>query len=313
MTGLDIVLTAVGAFYVFAAYALTRAVLTSHLLDVALAQISGGKPSSAERALVVWHLGSAVVIFAGGAMLAMRLAPAAWLFLVAAAGQALYLGWLAPRYFDRDDPPEPAGRRKTINAFVVYCAATALVVWAWASSGLVPLGEARWSAAGIALAATLAFAGYVAWQYLTIGRQPAGSTWAGDGSGPDDDPAAYDDTPIDLSRVTRVKVMADYYCQPLWAMDEGMFGDIAPASLGLSADLTRELEAWAETYTASLDPDDPATGGWTEAQHREHQARGRALAYRLADERQDLTVFFQGTGDPVVVSGTSPGPQAPGD
>jgi hypothetical protein len=89
----------------------------------------------------------------------------------------------------------------------------------------------------------------------------------------------------------RVKVMADYDCHPLWTLDEGRYGDFAPESLDLSPELTRDLIAWAEAYTSSLNREDPANSRWTEEQHKTHERAGRPLAVRLARERPDLTVY----------------------
>ena len=85
--------------------------------------------------------------------------------------------------------------------------------------------------------------------------------------------------------------MADYDCHPLWALDDGLYGDIPPGDMGLSGELTRDLDAWAEAYTSSLDRDDPAVSRWSDEQHRAHAAAARPLAARLARERPDLEVY----------------------
>jgi hypothetical protein len=90
---------------------------------------------------------------------------AAWLFLLAAAGQAVYLFWLAPHWFDPIDPPDPAGRRQTTNAFVIYTAATAFVCWAALTGGLLSLQDVPWPWLAAAGAATAALAAYTAWMY----------------------------------------------------------------------------------------------------------------------------------------------------
>jgi hypothetical protein len=138
------------------------------------------------------------------------------------------------------------------------------------------------AAAGAALAAHVV---HVLW--LVAKPMPSGGTSLF-GSADDDTDA---ETPRDRSRSKRVKVMADYDAHPLWALDEGMYGDFAPKDLGLSPELTQDLNAWADAYTESLNREDPVNSLWTEAQHRAHEKAGRPLAVRLARERPDLTVY----------------------
>lgn len=133
----DAVLRLVGAFYVFAGFVALRATLLSVVIDRGLARITLEPPQRAETMKALWlGLGSAV-IFLGGLSLMLVWEGAPWLFLLSAAGQAIYLYALAPLYFDRVDAPEASGRRGTTNAFVIFVGATALVFWAKASGRLV--------------------------------------------------------------------------------------------------------------------------------------------------------------------------------
>jgi cytochrome b subunit of formate dehydrogenase len=158
-----------------------RVALTSHLLDRALAAITLERLRPVERAQTLWLLCSAVLVLAGGIALMLLLELAVWLFLASAAGQALYLAWLAPRYFDAADPPDAKGCRQTANAFVIYTAATAFVVWASYTGRLAPWQELPWPLLALAAAAVAAHAGYVAWMY---GRPLASSSGpCGDDSG----------------------------------------------------------------------------------------------------------------------------------
>lgn len=282
MPGIEILLCIVGAFYLFGGFVATRAALTAHFIDRAISAIGGEKPPRAEVMKSYWMIAAAVVILAGGASLLFLLDAAVWLFLASAAGQALYLLILAPRFFDAVDPPEAAGRRATINAFVIYLASTALVVWAWTAGKLVAVQDASWLALAIPAALVLA---HVAYTVRTLARAPQASPFAGfHGAGADEERP-------DPAQSTRIKVMADYHCHPLWALDEEMYGDIAPEALDLSPELTRDLNAWAEAFTASLDPDDPAESRWSDEEAAAHEAMARPLAIRLARERPDRTVF----------------------
>lgn len=156
----EITLRLVGAFYVFAGWVATRAALTSHMLDRALAAIGETSPSRVERAISTWHLSAAGLVFASGLALLMLLETALWLFIASALGQAIYLYIVAPSWFDVEDPPDPKGRQQTTNAFIIYCAATALVGWA-AHTGKLrafqDLGVFELALAGAILAAHIVY------------------------------------------------------------------------------------------------------------------------------------------------------------
>jgi hypothetical protein len=84
----------------------------------------------------------------------------------------------------------------------------------------------------------------------------------------------------------RIKLMADYFCHPLWRNGGVDVGDIDPASLPISEDLQRDLNAWARVFDAILDMDDPANkGGFESPQAVENfVAQGAQLADRLRQE-----------------------------
>lgn len=156
----DIILRLVGAFYAFAGVVAMRAALTSYFMDTAIAAIGGGQADPVERQRSYWLIGAAWLVFAGGAALMAGLDLARWLFVASAAGQAIYIFALAPMYFDKVDPPDPRGRRQTTNAFVVYVAATALVLWAGAVGRLVPVADAHPALRGAVMLACGALAVY---------------------------------------------------------------------------------------------------------------------------------------------------------
>jgi hypothetical protein len=277
----DIALRLIGAFYAFAGYVATRAGLTSYFIDRAIAAIALKKQTAPETAQTAWLLSAAVQVLIGGVLLMLQMDLAAWAFAASSLAQVAYLFLVAPRYFDVDDPPDPQGRRQSTNAFVVYTAATAFVLWAALTGRLVPWRDVPWPLLALAGATVAAHVAHTIW---LLAKAPASSPSPLSGS-------ANDNGAPDPLLTRRVKVMADYDCHPLWTLDEGRYGDFAPETLNLSPDLTRDLNAWAEAYTSSLNRDDPANSRWTEAQHRAHERAGRPLAVRLARERPDLTVY----------------------
>lgn len=278
----DIALRVIGAFYAFAGYVATRSGLTSYFIDRAIAAIALKKPAAAETAQTVWLLGAAMLVLTGGVMLMLLLDLAAWAFAASTLGQIAYLFVVAPRTFDVEDPPDARGRQQSINAFVVYTAATAFVLWAALTGRLVSWRDVPWPLLALGAAAIGVHAGHSLW---LLAKAPAsGQTplfGAMGEAGPSPQRAA----------CKRIKVMADYDCHPLWALDEEVYGDIAPGEMNLSPELIGDLEAWAEAYTASLNRDDPANSLWIEEQHRAHEKAGRPLAVRLARERPDLMVY----------------------
>jgi hypothetical protein len=266
---IEFFLCAIGLFYAFAGFVATRAGLTSYFVDRAIAAIGGGKPNKIELVQTYWLLVAATVIFAGGVTMFFLLDVAAWLFLASAVGQALYLFYVAPRFFDSQETLDVQGRRRSTNAFAIYV---------------------DWTYVAIPVALIAAQIGYVVWmltQLPATAKSPLAAWTSGETLAPGKDP----------SQCTRIKVMADYCAHPLWALDEDLYGDFAPEALGLSPELTRDLNEWADAYTQSYDEDDPAVSRWTDEEHRAHAAQARPLAIRLAREKPDRTFFVT---DPVV-------------
>ena len=80
----------------------------------------------------------------------------------------------------------------------------------------------------------------------------------------------------------KIKVMADYQCYPLWDMAPGMYGDVDPNSLPISAELKRQFIDWAQAFDATLNMDDPASSGFkSEEAAAAFKACGLQLARRL--------------------------------
>ncbi|MGQ0458000.1 MAG: hypothetical protein ACT4OU_13190 [Hyphomicrobium sp.] len=187
----DIALRLVGAFYAFAGVVATRATITAALLDKAIAQISLQKRPLRDRARMWWLFAASVAIFAGGLTLVAQLEAAQWIFVASALGQAVYLAILAPFYFDAEEPPDAVGRKGTINAFVLYVAATAFVLWGGGAGKLKSFADAGPAAIAIAatgLAVYLAYLVKTAWLALRPAATPAPIA-------EDDDPGGDDDAP----------------------------------------------------------------------------------------------------------------------
>lgn len=57
---------------------------------------------------------------------------------------------------------------------------------------------------------------------------------------------------------TKIKLMADYGCYPLWWASGDLVGNIDPAKLPLSQETIDRLYKWAAVYNTTLNWDDPA-------------------------------------------------------
>lgn len=164
MDMIDAIMLAVGAFYAFAGLLLARAAVMERLLDQALARLTM-KPLPRRDALASGFAGLlALVVFAGGVALMLRLTLAVGVFLSGTLLQALHLVWLAPAILDRDGPPDPAGRTRTRNAAILYAVMAVCVAWRAASGRLVPWSEASDAARWGMLAALSVFVVVFGWQ-----------------------------------------------------------------------------------------------------------------------------------------------------
>jgi hypothetical protein len=87
-------------------------------------------------------------------------------------------------------------------------------------------------------------------------------------------------------RVRRVRLMADYFAFPLWAVASGepdatWSGMLSPEALPLSASLVEKLQHWADEHDELFDsefewPSEEARTAWID--------RGRQLALQLRAE-----------------------------
>jgi hypothetical protein len=85
--------------------------------------------------------------------------------------------------------------------------------------------------------------------------------------------------------ITRIKIMADYNCFPLWWKEPHDPGNIDPSTLPLSAETIARLMEWAARYDATLNKDDPAASGFpTDEEQRAFEDAGLELWRRVREE-----------------------------
>jgi hypothetical protein len=291
-------LVAVGAFYTFAGLVGLRVAVQGRLFDVAISQISLKRPPIAETARTVWLLFASLFVLAGGLFLILRLEWAAAAFVTSSVGQAAYLLFVAPVLLDHDDPPDAKGRQQTINAFILYVAATLFVLWAYRTQKLMSPNEVGWPAVVGALAVLSAAAVHAAFRFAyPLAKGPAGLFNFGVGNAPPSDEAMNDaatDSLADgapLADSRRILVMSEYQCDPLWTHDPGRDGTISPRDLPLSESLIADLQAWAESYDGSFNLEDMNSPHWSEERYAAHNAAGLVLGRRLKRELPDRQIF----------------------
>lgn len=166
----DIVLRLLGAFYTFAGYFATRAILTSLLVNRAIAAIGATAPPRGQTARALWLLCVSNVVLLGGAALLLGLKLASYLFAASVVLQGVYFFIAAPRYFDRTDPPDAKGRSRSTNAFIIYTLATGFILWAHSRGALVDIREVPLPAIVLVAGACVLHAGYAirsVWQVLS--------------------------------------------------------------------------------------------------------------------------------------------------
>lgn len=163
----QVVAFAIGAFYVFAGVVVLRAMALDRVMDAMLAALndpSGPKEQLRSRILMV----GAFLTLASGVALMLLSPLAAPVFVANALWQGGYLLW-AETALPPEDEDDARGRRQTKNAFVVYLAATAFVVW------LAVQGQLRsWEAPLLTLAidvAVVVAAAVAGWAFIHMPRR----------------------------------------------------------------------------------------------------------------------------------------------
>ncbi|WP_133251451.1 hypothetical protein [Zavarzinia aquatilis] len=271
----------IGAFYVFAGLVALRAAVFGGFLDRALATLSAKPVPRAERLRRHWLTAAPIPIALGGAALLLLWQGALVFFIVNALGQALYLGLVAPRWLDPDDPPEPAGRRSTWWAFAVYLAATLAVLSAAQTGVLLPLDAIPPAAlGGIGFGLVVAF-GFLLRPLLA---RPSPALEPAEATPP---PAHLILTPG--WRGTGLVDAADGRPWEYWAMTDHV-----------PDELQDRLRAWCQLFADHADPDDPWRAALRDPAAQEAiTAMGAELLADLAPGLPGIAIDFVPVARPV--------------
>ncbi len=92
----------------------------------------------------------------------------------------------------------------------------------------------------------------------------------------------------------RWRLLADYGCHALWELGaDGHHENLSPDSIEVPAELAVAMHRWAETYTNTLDREDPSASGFQTQRERElFSSWGRALAAWLANALGESVEYF---------------------
>lgn len=263
------VAVAIGAFYVFAGVVALRVITLGNLMDGLLEALDGSKVDAKERLKTrLLTIGSYLTAASGAALL--TLSSTALLFFTAnGLVQGGYLAWAAKALVPEDDA-DRRGRQQTINAFVLYLAATAFVAWLLYRNELRP-----WPADPVAQATEFAapvLAALLSWASLHVPlKRPFGAGGQQEFPGHEADPAA---PPRNL------RLRPEWQSHPLWNADIG--DNISPWELDLPEELLNRIERWDDLFQDTYNGDDPASSGFKSAEdERLYREEGKAIAIEL--------------------------------
>ena len=271
----DIALRLLGVFYAFAGIIGMRALVMDHLMDQMLYGLTL-KPVAAKEHRRRWLMGSSTLaIGMGGAALMVLSLWAVPLFLFGATTQAIYLVW-ARTTFPPEDDSDRKGRSQTINAAILYGAATLLVCLAAAAGALRPWLDPWALVIPLAGLALLAPAGR---HFLWTAHRDRRDRSADDDAGPREIPPA----------PPRVRLAPSWGGYPLRDADTDdgvIYDDYLPR------DLADRLYEWSRAFHGGDDPD--IQEFWAEfadaAAETAHRAEGQSIVAGLR------TIFDEAEG-----------------
>lgn len=258
---------AVGAFYVFAGFVVMRAMVLDRLMDHVLAALNDSGSAKERMRSNVLSVG-AFLTMASGVALAILSPLAVVLFAVNALWQGGYLLW-AERSLPPEDDADKRGRQQTKNAFVIYLAATAFVLWL-AGQGYLRPWDAPLASHAIDVAVMAAVIA-AAWAFIHLPHRQQ----------KDDAPSLA--SARDDRLPTRLRLAPDWNRSCLRDADTGE--TVSVYRLGLSFELCDRIEAWDDSWQATYNEDDPMLSGFHDDDAcQAYLAEGHAIVEALRKE-----------------------------
>jgi hypothetical protein len=265
----------IGAFYIFAGFIVMRSMAMSTLIDRVLLALDPKADSKSELLRSQVLLVGAYLTLASGVALLIMSPFAPYVFVLNTIVQGGYLIW-AERAFPPEDAIDRQGRQRTKNAFVIYLAATAFVVWLAYQGVLRP-----WVGADVILLdlGVMALSLGLAWAviYLPKRQEKKGSIFEPIEERPNGDvvPDIREEPPP-----KRLRVAPEWGCWPLWNDETGQ--NVSHFHLKLPEDLMARIEEWDDLWQATYNDDDPANGDFkSEDERSAYVVEGKAIIGEL--------------------------------
>ena len=266
---MNVLAVGVGIFYFFAGIIALRAMRLDAAMDLILVALEGKpiEPNEKYKAYILtW---GSLLTMASGLALATLSALAQPLFIANTLVQGGYLFW-ASTALPPTDATEAKGRAQTTNAFVIYAAMTACVIWLDQVNGLRPWSNAI---ADIAIIIVGTLAG---WGLLFLPTAWLTSRQSTDTDTPSE--LGQSDAPI---KPINLRLSPSWQTWPLCDDDTGE--PVSHHSLDLPDDLVERIEAWDDSWQETYNGDDPLSSGFKdESALQAYRATGKQLAEEVA-------------------------------
>ena len=246
---MTLVTIGVGLFYIFAGCVALRAIKLGSLMDGVLEALDGTKTNQNERIKTITLTIGAYLTAASGASLVALSATAPAIFIANVLVQGGYLFW-ASKALPPEDEDDRRGRQQTTNAFVIYSASTAFVVWLNVTSQLRAVPEDFVSLAielVIPLIAAFACRLSVNINFKRSGGSSSIIQSAGQLNQGSQAP-------------TNLRFSPDWQAWPLWDADNGE--NISHYHIDISMELAERIEAWDHKWQETYNGDDPPASGF---------------------------------------------------
>lgn len=166
----EIGLMLIGGFYVYTGFVATRGALATAFFDRAMAQNAGRETPPLETLRTLWLVVGSALIAIAGAALVLLLDSSRYVFIAAAIVQGAYLHIASPYLFEKASPEAQRDQVLARMAYMIFLAATLLVLIAGRFELLRGLGAVPTPSLVIVAAIAAAVTGIGLWR--TSGPTP---------------------------------------------------------------------------------------------------------------------------------------------
>ncbi|MEQ1754962.1 MAG: hypothetical protein ABL973_12605 [Micropepsaceae bacterium] len=266
---MSFVAVVLGIFYVFAGVVALRVIALGSVMDSLLEALDGSRTSATEFLKTrILTIGAYLTAASGAALLTLSCSAVA-LFAANSLVQGGYLAW-ASRALVPEDDADRRGRQQTVNAFVIYVAATAFVIWLFLTNGLRAWPTDAVGQMKELIAPAVAMLG--SWASIHVPMKRLSTSASGQAPACTPEPQG---TPVNL------RLQPDWQCHPLWDADTG--DNVSQYALELPHELMDRIERWDDLFQDTYDGDDPSSSGFKSEHERQlYREEGKAIAAELA-------------------------------